>query len=130
MARVGRFLLVGGSAALLNLLLLWFLTSVCGGWYLGAAVVSYLLCISYNFALQRAWAFDGRCGSVLNQAPLFAATNLLGLALNTCILYLLVQNLGVWYLAAQAMTSLAIAAFSFLAYRWIFAGGRKGQRAA
>jgi putative flippase GtrA len=57
----------------------------------------------------------------MTQASLFAAANLLGLALNTAILYLLVQNLGIWYLAAQAMASLAVAVLSFLIYRWIFA---------
>lgn len=108
---------------------MWFLTAVCGVWYLIASVVSYLLCVAYNFALQRAWAFGGGSGAIVSQAPLFAAANLLGLALNTAILYLLVQNFGVWYLAAQAIASLAVAALSFSMYRRIFAPPPQGLHA-
>ena len=91
-----------------------------GMWYLPASVASYLLSMMYNFLLQRAWTFNGRGGVVLHQASLFVAVNLLGLVINTAIVYLLVEMLGVGYLAAQAAASIVIAVQSFFAYRWIF----------
>lgn len=118
-----RFLLIGGSSALLNLLFLWLLSAVFGLWYLLASVLSYLLCMTYNFLLQRAWAFNGRGGAVLRQGFLFAAANVLGLAVNTAVFYLLVEKAGLWYIAAQAAASVIVAVQSFFAYRWIFARG-------
>jgi len=101
--------------------LLWLLSSELGLWYLTASVLSYLLSMTYNFLLQRNWTFGGRGGVVLHQAILFVVVNLLGLVLNTAIVYLLVEMLDVWYLAAQAAASVAVAVQSFFAYRWIFA---------
>lgn len=77
--------------------------------------------MGYNFLLQRAWTFNGRGSAVLNQAFLFLTVNLLGLVLSTAIVYLLVELLDAWYLAAQAVASVVIALLSFFAYRWIFA---------
>lgn len=117
---LGRFLLVGGSGALLNLLLLWLFASVFGLWYLASSVAGYCIAMGYNFLLQRLWAFRAIAGSVVSQLPYFVLINLLGLLLNTAILYLLVEELGIWYLAGQAAASLVVAGQSFFAYRWIF----------
>lgn len=105
---------------MLNLFLLWLLSAVWGWWYLLASVVSYGLSTIWNFLLQRAWAFDGRSGILLRQASLFVMVNLAGLVLNTTIVYLLVETMSVWYLAAQAAASVVVAVQSFFAYRWIF----------
>ena len=102
-------------------MILWLLSSVLGVWYLAASIASYVLAMAYNFFLQRAWTFSGGSGSVMSHAFLFAAANLLGLAINTAIVYLFVETMGLWYLAAQAVASVLVAVQSFFAYRWIFA---------
>jgi dolichol-phosphate mannosyltransferase len=119
-ATFARFLVAGGSAALLNLLLLWVFTSILGFWYLLSSLLSYALSMFYNFFLQRDWTFPGARGRAHRQLPQFVAVNLAGLLLNTAILYLLVDVLSIWYLAAAATASVVVAMQSYFAYRWIF----------
>lgn len=115
-----RFVLVGGTSALLNLLLLWIFVSLFGLWYVSSSVVGYAIAAGYNFLLQRSWAFTGNGGRISVQVPQFAIVNLAGVLLNTAILCALVARLGTSYLMAQAMGSLAVALLSFFAYRRIF----------
>jgi putative flippase GtrA len=120
-AAVIRFLLVGGSSALLNLFLLWVFASLCGLWYPAASVAGYTVAAAYNFLLQRSWAFAGRGGNLFAQLPQFAVVNLAGLLVNTTIFCLLIADTGTPYLMAQAIASLAVALLSFFAYRRVFA---------
>jgi putative flippase GtrA len=117
---LGRFLLVGCSAAVLNLGLLWLFTSILGIWYLASSVAAYCISVGYNFVLQRLWAFGGIAGAIGSQLSYFILINLSGVALNTMIVFLLVEELGVWYVVAQTAASLIIAVQSFFGYRWIF----------
>jgi putative flippase GtrA len=100
--------------------LLWLLARQLGIWYLGASVVSYSVCIAYNFALQRVWAFNSTGRSILKQLPQFVGVNLLGLMLNTVVLYILVESTELPLILCQAVSSLAICGLSFMAYRRIF----------
>lgn len=115
-----RFFLIGGSATILNIILLWLLAGPLRQWYLGASVVSYSVCIAYNFALQKVWAFSGTGGSILKQLPQFIGINLLCLLLNTVMLCILVNITNLPVVLCQVTASLAICGLSFLAYRRIF----------
>lgn len=120
---VARFLISGGSATLFNLFLLWILIDKIRVWYMSAAVISYSLCIGYNFALQRAWAFKGSRGSAVKQFPQFALTNIAGLAINTALIFSFVRSFGISPLLSQIAASAIVSVFSFLAYLRIFARG-------
>jgi putative flippase GtrA len=117
-----RFLVIGTTSALLNLVLLWVMGSVCGLWYAGSSAAAYGVSAVYNFLLQRSWAFDGVNGRASEQVPQFAIVNVLGLLLNTSIFCVLVARIGTPYLIAQAVASMAVALVSFFAYRRIFNG--------
>ena len=117
---IARFVMIGGSATCLNLCLLWLFVRQLGVWYLGAAVLSYCVSIVYNFFLQRSWAFASRHSPMMEQLPQFVAANLFGLVLNTMIFFAMVKALGTPVMFSQAVASLAVAIFSFGAYRYLF----------
>jgi putative flippase GtrA len=121
-ARFGRFLIAGGSSTLLTIALLWLFTSVFGFWYLSSSIAAYALSIGCNYVLQRRWAFGNEGRDLSWQLPQFLGANLVGLLLNTTILYALVAKLGVRSLPAQAIASCGVAGLSFIAYSYIFAG--------
>lgn len=123
-----RFVLIGGSAALLNLCLLWLFARQFDIWYLGASMLSYGICIVYNFTLQRAWAFQGEHRQAMTQFSQFLVANLAGLALNAVMLRALVETLRLPLIFSQAIASLSIATLSFVVYRRIFTRGRAVPR--
>lgn len=117
--RIIKFLLVGGSAALINLLALYLLTGWLGLWYVLAEVIAFLIALAYNFTLQKLWAFEA-AGRIERELPLFVVANLTNLAINAVLLYSFVEYLGIHYLPAQAIASALIALESYFLYRWIF----------
>lgn len=121
MQRIGRFGVTGVTATLLNLLLLWLLVAKLGAWYLPASVFAFSLSLGGNFLLQKVWTFGAaRRGKSAIQLAQFIIFNLLAMLLNTVILYVAVESLGVSYLVGQLGCSAVLATMSYCAYRWIF----------
>ena len=117
--RIVRLIIIGGSSALFNIVLLYVFKSVFGFYYLYAAVLSFTICVIYNFTLQRTWAFKGSSTGIHGQVALFVGVNLINLGLNTLILYGLVEYLGIQYLIGQAIASILIALESYFVYKKI-----------
>jgi dolichol-phosphate mannosyltransferase len=121
MGRIARFLISGVATVLVNLLTLYIFTEYARVWYLASSVIAF--CVSYgvNFTLQKFWTFKHRdINAITYQLPLHFALALGNLALNTAILYALVQWLGVWYVLAQVIAAFVIALDSFFLSRKIF----------
>ncbi|HVM58737.1 MAG TPA: GtrA family protein, partial [Candidatus Paceibacterota bacterium] len=120
-AHIGRFLLIGGLGAVLNVSTLYALTEYAGLWYLASEIIAFVFAVSVTFFLQKFWTFrDHRRARIAHQSAWFFGVNLCNLALNAMILYAFVDGLGVWYVFAQIVTSALIALESFFAYRAIF----------
>lgn len=119
-SRVIKFLIVGGSAAALNLSILFIATSILHIWYLASSMLSFTIAVSYNFYLQKLWTFNVRNTAIYIGLPAFASVSMFNLGLNIALMYFFVDHLNLWYMAAQALTSALIAFESFIAYRFIF----------
>jgi dolichol-phosphate mannosyltransferase len=119
-ARIIRFVIVGATAALLNVLVLYALTNWFGIWYIASEIVAFIIALCYNFTLQKFWTFENRHGKATRQGFSFIVLNVFNLFLNTAILYCMVEFFGLWYILAQLITSLVIACESYFLYRVIF----------
>lgn len=119
-ARPLRFLLVGGTAAAINIGLLYTLTEYAGLWYLLSEVIAFIAALIFNFMLQRFWTFRSRSDERRRQAMLFIGVNLWNLLLNAALLYAFVEFFGYWYVLGQAVASAIIALESYFLYRYIF----------
>ena len=119
--RIARFLIAGAVTVVVNLVALYAFTEYAHVWYLASSVVAF--CISYgvNFTLQKFWTFKNTsCQAILYQLPLHLSLALFNLALNTIILYVLVEWAHVWYMLAQVVAAIIIALDSFLLSKKIF----------
>ena len=58
--------------------------------------------------------------SAAPQLGVFFAVNLVNLGINAGLLYLFVEYLGIWYIAAQLIAAILIAFESYFVYRAIF----------
>ncbi len=119
--RLFRFIISGGTAAFVNIAVLYLLTRYAGVWYLASSVVAVLTAMLVGFLLQKFWTFNSRTHQhTAHELLHYVGINVFNLALNTVLLYVFVEWVGLWYVVAQIVTSVLLAFESFFVYRIIF----------
>ena len=119
--RMARFVISGGTAFSVNLILLYIFTDFFGFWYIYSATLSFAVSLLVGFSMNRIWTFrDDLINQIHKQLPIYFLINILNLILNNSILYLLVEEFRIWYILAQALASILIAFESFFVYKWLF----------
>lgn len=115
-------MLSGGSSLGLDLVLLYLFTDIFGIWYLASAVAAFILAFLLSFTLHKFWTFgDHSREGMRMQMGLYFLVSASNLVLNTLLVYLFVERLGLHYIFAQIAASALIAIESFLVYqRFIF----------
>jgi putative flippase GtrA len=117
-----RYTVVGGGCALLNLAVLWLLTSVLGLHYLVSSAISFFALTPVGFWLQKLVTFRTPRAAAPFEWPRYFLTMGSSLAANLALMYLLVDMLGLWYLAASVVVTLLLLAANFLVNDlWSFA---------
>jgi putative flippase GtrA len=114
--------IVGGGCALLNLALLWLLTSLLGLHYLVSTMIAFFALTPVGFWLQKLVTFRTPRAAAGFEWPRYFVTMALSFAANLSLMYLLVSLLGIWYLAASVVVTLLFLVGNFLVNsRWSFA---------
>jgi putative flippase GtrA len=117
-----RYAIIGGLCMLLNLAVLWLLTSVAGLHYLVSTMISFFTLTPVGFVLQKAVTFRTPRAAAPVEWPRYLVTMAASFAANLGLMYLLVSLLGVWYLAASVIVALLLLATNFLVNNhWSFA---------
>lgn len=115
-----RFATVGAS----NTLLSWCLYAVLehvGIHYLLASGLAFATGALNSYALNRRWTFRSR-GRHAPEIVRFGAVQCIGLALDVSLLYVLVRDVGIHHLIAQALVFPVASVVTFmLSRRWVFA---------
>lgn len=120
--QIARFLSAGGLGVLLYYLILYILTDIVGVWYVVSAVIASIVNYSSNFILQKFWTFGNKdTRHIHRQAGKYVAMVAGLLVMNALMLYVLVEFVHLWYLAAQVIVTVLLTAASYLASRRIFA---------
>jgi putative flippase GtrA len=115
------YAVVGGACMLLNLALLWLLTSVLGLHYLVSTMIAFFSLTPVGFWLQKFFTFRTPRAHVGIEWPRYFTTMGSSFAANLGFMYVLVSLLGVWYLAASMIVALLLLATNFLVNdRWSF----------
>ena len=117
-----RYAIIGGGCALLNLAVLWLLTSVLGLHYLVSALISFFTLTPVGFWLQKLVTFRTPRAAASFEWPRYFLTMGTSLAANLGLMYVLVSLLGMWYLIASVVVTLVLLAANFLVNDlWSFA---------
>lgn len=112
-----KYMVSGGAATLANLAVLFVLAEYLGVHYLIASVIAFSSSIAVSFIMQKFWTFgDASTDGIHVQFFWYLAVVLSNLALNTALVYVLVEWLSVWYLLAQLVAGAVIAVISFFLY--------------
>lgn len=122
--RIFKYLIAGSIGTFVNLALLYFFTDILGIWYLISAGLAFVLSFFVSFFLQKFWTFSDRDRQKMyRQMAGYLSVALANLALNTALMYLLVDGLKIWYMLAQFIISAFIAIESYLVYKFFIFNG-------
>lgn len=116
------YAIVGALCTLVNLAVLWVLTSVVGLHYLVSTMISFFTLTPVGFWLQKMVTFRTPRQAARVELPRYFATMGSSFAANLGLMYLLVSLVGLWYLAASVVVTVFLLAANFLVNdRWSFA---------
>lgn len=119
-ARIIRFVIAGGTGAVINLTALYLLVTYAGLNPVLGSVGSFICAFFVSFSLQKLWTYKNYDKQTAGkQMTVYLGIQLFNLALNTGIMYILVHHTPIHYLVAQVITSAFIAIESFFLYKHI-----------
>lgn len=115
-----KYLIAGGTAAFIDLSLLYFFTDILAIWYLFSACLAFVAAFFVSFFLQKFWTFrDNEKERIYKQLGLYLAVALANLALNAMLMYIFVDGFKVWYMLAQFVVNGLIACESYFVYKFL-----------
>ena len=118
-----RYVVAGGTAAVVDLGMLYVLTHYVGLHYLVSVGLAFCSAFVVSFTLQKFWTFrDHATDNIHKQSVAYLGVALGNFFLNIYLMYVCVEKLQLNYLLAQVFVGGAIACSSFLLYKYfIFA---------
>ncbi|HEY9583303.1 MAG TPA: GtrA family protein [Candidatus Paceibacterota bacterium] len=117
-AMIVRYVIAGGTAALVDLILLYVGTEVFHVWYLSSAIFAFTIAFIVSFLMQKFWAFrDSRTDGMHGQLLSYLFVLIFNMGVNTTFIYILVEHGNQHYLIAQIISGAVIALWSFFIYR-------------
>lgn len=117
-AKVLKYLISGGSAAVVNLSVLYISTDILHVWYLASSVLANIIAFFVSFFLQKFWTFNNASVELVKkQLALYLLVAVINLGINTLLMFVFVEYAQLHYLLAQIVTSGLIAIESFFVYQ-------------
>ena len=116
-----RYLFVGGMATVVDMGTLYVFTSILGLNYLISAAVGFVLGVTTNYLMCIAWVFKST-GKIEKEIVLFVIIGIGGLVLNEVVIWLLVEEAGLYYMMAKAIAVAVVMVWNFgMRKKFVFA---------
>ncbi|HEU0080912.1 MAG TPA: GtrA family protein [Candidatus Paceibacterota bacterium] len=113
-----RYVFSGGTAAAIDVALLYLLATVFGVYYLAAATFAMTVSFIARFLLQKYVTFrDQDKEDEKRQFGYYSVLYLLSLSATNALLYLFVEKLHLWLLASQVVSILLVACACYFIYK-------------
>jgi putative flippase GtrA len=114
-----RYFFIGVLCALADLLILYVLVDVFHYWYLTASVISFTIVSFTGYWGQKYYTFKNVSKKHGQQITIFFIIAVLGLGLNSLLMFFLVGFLGLWYILGSIITKLIVFIWNFTANKYI-----------
>lgn len=121
-----KFGVVGGTAFLIDYGLLFVLTEFAGIHYLISGTISFATSVIYNYILSIVWVFDpvGERSRTKDMA-VFLILSVIGLGINQAIMWILVEQAGVYYMLSKIVATAIVMVYNFITRKLFLEGGKK-----
>ena len=115
-----RYILVGGSAFVIDFALLYSLVEFLHLQYLLAATISFLVGSAYNYVLSVRFIFPTRVFENRQlEFMIFVGIGVSGLVLNAGVIYVCTAFVGLHYLLSKAIAGVGVFSWNFIARRFM-----------
>ena len=118
-----KFAVVGITSLMVDYVFMVFLTenTAFGLDYFQASAFSYTLSVFVNYILSMKYVFHGKedMGKV-KEASIFFVLSLVGLFLNQMMMWVAVELLGIYYVAAKLLSTLLVTNYNFISRKKCF----------
>jgi len=108
----------GGLALMINLSFAYLFTEKLKIFYLGSAVLSYIISLIFNFLFQSFITFKTRQELFLQRFLGFSIVQAVGLNLYSILVFIFTEKLKIYYLISIILSSVFIYLFNFLLSRF------------
>ncbi len=118
-----KFCIVGGAAAIINFSVYYSFTEWLGTWYITSAVFAFLISAIFNFTANKFWTFENkeRGRQIINQLIRYGIVMVSGLIINTSIIYVLTDWVGLDYRLSWVFATGIVTFWNFILNRlWTF----------
>jgi putative flippase GtrA len=118
-----RYLVVGTVGAGAHLSTLSLLVEQFGVQPIAASMAGFLVALILSYWLNAFWSFDQVAQQHRQAIVRYTAVSVMGLCLNTFIMFSLVNWFGLWYFLAQMIAAVVVPLHNFLLnFYWTFKG--------
>lgn len=111
-----RFGFVGGTAFVIDFVILWLLTDIAKIDYLISNSISFAVSVVYNYILSTIWVFDTkREGKKAAELTVFIILSIIGLGLNQLLMWLAVEKVSINYMISKVIVTGIVMVYNFIA---------------
>ena len=116
-----RYTLVGGTAFIVDIGLLYLLTEYLYIHYIISASLSFIAGLLVNYIISTHWVFDKESSIVTNKSLeflFFSLIGIIGLGLNDALIWAFTEFLGLYYILSKIITAVLVYLWNFLARKY------------
>lgn len=118
--KIIKYFFAGGLSTGSNLLILFILVHYFQIWYLTSAIISFCSAVIISYLLNKLFVFNNYSRkNIHKQFTVFFIFQLIMLGVNTLLMYIFVDIIGMWYMLAQAISSLTTAVINYIFFNKI-----------
>lgn len=109
-----KFGLVGGTAFVIDYVLLYFCTEFLHIHYLISSIISFTVSVIFNYILSIKWVFDVKKKQDVKDFVIFIILSVIGLGINSLIMYVMVEKFGIYYMLSKIVSTAVVMVYNFI----------------
>ena len=109
-----KFGLVGGTAFVIDYVLLYFCTEFLHIHYLISSIISFTVSVIFNYILSIKWIFDVKKKQDVKGFVIFIILSVIGLGINSLIMYVMGEKFGVYYMLSKIVSTAVVMVYNFI----------------
>lgn len=109
-----KFGLVGGTAFVIDYVLLYLCTEFLHIHYLISSIISFTVSVIFNYILSIKWVFDVKKKQDVKDFVIFIILSVIGLGINSLIMYVMVEKFGVYYMFSKIVSTAVVMVYNFI----------------
>ena len=117
-----KYAIVGAIGTLVNLLVLYCLTEYFNIYYIVSEIIAFIIAGIHNYIFDKIWTFKINIEEkIVFKYFQFLIISSIALIVNLCILFILVEYFGIWYIFAEIIAIMGAFLISFSGNKlWTF----------